>query len=130
MMPDILQPSESGFQSFYDEELVPKRVVISDSVWIGRNVCIVSGVTIGEGAVGIRDVRPCAVVGGNPARVLKHRDQDRYQRLIREGRYGLCSGTGKTEVVKWTDTQGDTGQKEGATVCPQPLDFFGAEGRN
>ncbi|QJB36110.1 hypothetical protein HF324_13650 [Chitinophaga oryzae] len=48
---------------------------------------IVPGVTIGEGAivgggaVVTKDVPPMAVVGGNPARVIKMRDEETYQQL-------------------------------------------------
>jgi acetyltransferase-like isoleucine patch superfamily enzyme len=78
--------------------LVQKKVVIGNNVWIGMSVCIVPGVTIGEGAVvGMgsvvtKDVPPLAVVGGNPARVLKFRAKEHYERLIREGKYGGASG--------------------------------------
>lgn len=46
-------------------------------VWIGSNVTILQGVTIGDwavvaaGAVVTKDVPPMAVVGGIPAKVLK-----------------------------------------------------------
>lgn len=82
----------------YDDQLVQKQVVIGINVWIGMSVCIVPGVTIGEGAVvGMgsvvtKDVPPLAVVGGNPARVLKFRAKEHYERLIREGKYGGVSG--------------------------------------
>lgn len=54
-----------------------KPVRISDSVWIGTRVTILSGVTVGEGAViaagsvVTHDVPPHALVGGVPAKVLK-----------------------------------------------------------
>lgn len=50
---------------------------LHDNVWIGFDVCILPGVTIGEGAVvGARsvvmsDVAPYTVVAGNPARVIR-----------------------------------------------------------
>lgn len=59
-----------------DKEL-PKPVIIGKNVWIGCRVLILKGVTVGDGAViaagsvVTKDVPPCAVVGGNPARVLK-----------------------------------------------------------
>lgn len=54
-----------------------KPIVIEDNAWIGFDVTILKGVTIGEGAiiaakaVVTKDVEPWTVVGGNPARVLK-----------------------------------------------------------
>jgi Acetyltransferase (isoleucine patch superfamily) len=53
-------------------------IVIKDKVWIGFNSIIIKGVTIGEGAVigagsvVTKDVPDYAVVGGNPAKVLKY----------------------------------------------------------
>ena len=52
-------------------------IIIGNHVWIGANVTVVSGVTIGDwavvgaGAVVTRDVPPGSVVGGVPARVIK-----------------------------------------------------------
>jgi|688.fasta_scaffold54720_3 maltose O-acetyltransferase len=55
-------------------------VTIGDGVWIGTNVVILPGVTVGEfaviGANSVirRDVAPFAVVAGNPAEVLMMKD--------------------------------------------------------
>lgn len=57
-----------------------KGVVIEDDVWIGMNVSILDGVTIGRGAivgagaVVTKSVPAEAIVVGNPARVLRYRD--------------------------------------------------------
>ena len=54
-----------------------KPVIIEDNVWIGRDVAIMKGVTIGQGsfvalkAVVTHDVPPYSVVAGNPAKVVK-----------------------------------------------------------
>ena len=64
-------------------------VVIGHDVWVGRGASILSGVTIGDGAVVgayavvTKDVRPYAVVAGNPAREIRRRfDDDTIERLI------------------------------------------------
>ena len=57
-----------------------KGVVIKDDVWIGGRVTILPGVTvgtgavIGAGAVVSHDVPDYALVVGNPARVVKYRN--------------------------------------------------------
>ncbi len=55
------------------------NIIVKDDVWIGQNAMILSGVTIGQGAVVAagavvtKDVPNYAVVGGNPARIIKYR---------------------------------------------------------
>jgi acetyltransferase-like isoleucine patch superfamily enzyme len=70
-------------QSRRIEAGVPAQPVrIGSNVWIGFDVCILPGVTIGAGAVvGARsvvmeDVPPYTVVAGNPARVLRHLEKE------------------------------------------------------
>jgi acetyltransferase-like isoleucine patch superfamily enzyme len=52
-------------------------VTIGDRVWVGCRATVLKGVTVGEGAVVAAgsvvtgDVPPRALVGGNPARVLR-----------------------------------------------------------
>lgn len=59
------------------DELEP--VIIKDDVWIGERAIILPGVTVGQGAIVgagaivTKDVPDYAVVGGNPARILKYR---------------------------------------------------------
>jgi acetyltransferase-like isoleucine patch superfamily enzyme len=58
-------------------------ITVGPDVWIGRNATIMSGVTIGAGAivgahaVVASDVRPYAIVVGNPAREIRRRFSDR-----------------------------------------------------
>ena len=54
-----------------------KPVVIEDDVFLGSNVRVMKGVTIGRGSViansslVVSDIPPGSVAGGNPARVIK-----------------------------------------------------------
>jgi len=54
-------------------------IVIGNDVWIGKNVTILSAVTVGSGAViGLnstvtKDVPPYSVVAGNPAKLIRYR---------------------------------------------------------
>lgn len=60
-------------------EVVP--VVIGDDVWLGARVIILpgvkigTGVVVGAGAVVSRDIPDYAVVVGNPAKIVKYRNQ-------------------------------------------------------
>lgn len=59
------------------KDMIPAQIIIKDDVWIGANSTILSGVTIGKGAivaagaVVTKDVEENTVVAGIPARVIK-----------------------------------------------------------
>jgi acetyltransferase-like isoleucine patch superfamily enzyme len=52
---------------------------VGSDVWFGESVTVMSGVTIGHGAVVatnshvFKDVEPYSIVGGNPAKLIKYR---------------------------------------------------------
>lgn len=77
----------------YGSHYTTKNVKIDDFVWIGSDVIICGNVHIGEGAiiaigsVVVKDVPPYAIVGGNPAKIIKYRNIDQFNRLKKEGRY-------------------------------------------
>lgn len=54
-------------------------IIIGNDVWIGANVVILPGVSVGDGAilaagaVVTKDIDPYAIVGGVPAKVIKYR---------------------------------------------------------
>ena len=56
-----------------------KPVIVGNDVWIGMRVMVMPGVTIGShsivaaGSVVTKDVPEWAIVGGNPAKVIKYR---------------------------------------------------------
>jgi chloramphenicol O-acetyltransferase type B len=78
----FLDNVEQAYQSKGD-------TIISDGAWIGMRAMLMPGVSIGEGAVVAansvvtKDVAPYSIVGGNPAKVIKHRfDADSIKRLL------------------------------------------------
>ncbi|MEP2237551.1 MAG: acyltransferase [Maribacter sp.] len=77
----------------YDETLIVKDVIIEDNVWLGINVTVLAGVTIGEGAiiqagsVVVCDIPELGIAGGHPAKVFSSRDRAKYDNLKREGKF-------------------------------------------
>ncbi|WZH38713.1 MAG: acyltransferase [Microbacterium enclense] len=69
---------EPGIEVFR-QPLTSRGVHIGSDVWIGSHVVVLDGVTVGDhavlaaGAVVTKDVPRGAIVGGNPARVLRWR---------------------------------------------------------
>ncbi len=66
----------------HTQALTSKGIDIGNDVWIGANAVVCDGVTIGNhaiiaaGAIVTKDIEEYAIVGGNPARVLKSRLPD------------------------------------------------------
>jgi len=62
-----------------DQGYTNAPVVIEDDVWVGFNVVVLPGITlgrgsiIGAGAVVAQDVEPYSVMGGVPARLIRKR---------------------------------------------------------
>ena len=66
------------------------NITLGNDVWVGFEAVILSGVTIGDGAIiGARavvtkDVEPYTIVGGVPARVIRRRfDDETIEKLLR-----------------------------------------------
>ena len=61
----------------HDQKVTKSKIIIEDEVWIGANVVVVAGVTIGKhsviaaGSIVTKNVPPYSVVVGNPAKVIK-----------------------------------------------------------
>ena len=73
-----------------DSAMVSKgKIIIGNDVWIGARAQILSGVTVGDGAVVgagaivTKDIPPYAIVAGNPAKVIRFRfDQNKIDELM------------------------------------------------
>ncbi len=76
----------------YDEYDYKQKVSIGKNCWIGARVTICPGVKIedgaivGAGSVVTKSVPKCAIVAGNPAKIIKFRNIDLYNKLDNENR--------------------------------------------
>ncbi|MCR5666513.1 MAG: acyltransferase [Eubacterium sp.] len=79
----------------YDKRMIQKPVTIGENVWCGTHVLIMPGAVVGEGvvigagSVVTGTVPDYAVIGGNPAKVIKYRNKERYLQLKQEGKIYL-----------------------------------------
>jgi acetyltransferase-like isoleucine patch superfamily enzyme len=70
----------AGRGRIFDAGHEPRSVRIGSDVWIGANAIVMPGITIGDGAVVAggavvtKPVEPYAIVGGNPARLIRYRE--------------------------------------------------------
>jgi len=71
-------PEEADDDAFFEWRR-SHPVAIGHDVWIGHGAVILpgrsigTGAVVGAGAIVTRDVAPYSIVGGNPARVIRHR---------------------------------------------------------
>jgi chloramphenicol O-acetyltransferase type B len=80
--PFFFVPEEPAFAGAVNAYQSAGDTVIGNDVWIGAEAMIMPGIRIGHGAVigsralVTRDVEPYAIVGGNPARLIRKRFSD------------------------------------------------------
>lgn len=66
-------------------KLSTNPIIIKDNVWIGEGVCVMSGVTIGEGcvvgalSVVTKSIPPYSIAVGSPAKVVKQFNFDKQE---------------------------------------------------
>lgn len=85
---DVVDPEAGGRQSF--RSVAGDVATIGNDVWIGANVVVLRGVTIGDGciiaanAVVTRDIPPYSIAGGIPAKVIRPRLADELREDLQE----------------------------------------------
>ena len=74
----------------YPKSSVENKIIIGSDVWIGQNVILLGGVTIGHGAiigafsVVAKDIPAFAVVVGNPAVIKRYRfTEEQIEKLLK-----------------------------------------------
>ena len=77
----------------YDNKDVTKEVIIGNACWVGSRVTILpgtileDGVVVQAGAVLFGKIPKCSVVGGNPWKVIKYRDINKFDDLVEQNKY-------------------------------------------
>jgi chloramphenicol O-acetyltransferase type B len=88
--PFAFVPDAPEFATASNGFLAAGDTVIGNDVWIGSEAVIMAGVTVGHGAViGTRalvtkDVEPYTIVGGNPAKPIRKRFDERQIAMLLE----------------------------------------------
>lgn len=73
----VLATINHNFDPAHRGDNLPAPITIGKRVWIGANATVLPGVRIGDGAVVAagavvtKDVPPCTIVGGVPARIIR-----------------------------------------------------------
>lgn len=99
-----------------DQLVLRGNTVVGNDVWIGARALIMSGVNIGNGAVVAagsvvtKDVPPYAIVGGNPAKIIRYRFD--------------ASVIDKLQQIAWWDWPDDKIQAELPSLLSEPDAFL------
>jgi len=87
--PFFWMPDVPAFEGALNGYCAAGNTIVGNDVWIGSEALVMPGITIGDGAViatravVTRDVAPYAIVGGNPASVIRKRfDEDLIAHLL------------------------------------------------
>lgn len=119
--PFFYMQQEPAFAAASDAFMPAGNTVIGNDVWIGSEAMIMPGISVGDGAVIgsraviTRDVEPYAIVGGNPAKVIRMRFPVEQVQMLLEMRWWdwpmpaieaamplLCSGDIQKLYRYWT----------------------------
>lgn len=93
-----------------NESVTRGPIIVEDDVWLGFRATVMSGVTIGKGAViaagavVTKDVPPYAIVGGVPAKVIKYRFPETVIAHIEEIDYSALTPEQVREKIALFDT--------------------------
>jgi len=107
---------EEGWETAFNVRDLPVKgdIVVGNDVWFGYGCLIKNGVTIGNGAiiaagaVVVKDVPAYSIVGGNPAKVVKMRFDDKT--------------IGRLEKISWWDWDIEKINRNLKVICSLDVD--------
>jgi acetyltransferase-like isoleucine patch superfamily enzyme len=88
----------------FDNKVLISKVVIEDYVWIGRKAIILPGVTIGmgavvgAGAVVSKNIPKYGIAVGNPAKIVKYRDEIVFQKILKSKSPFVYNKHGRSKI--------------------------------
>lgn len=120
------------------------HLAVMNDCWIGDNVTMLSGVTIGNGAVVaagsvvVKDVPAYAIVGGNPARIIGYRFNEKQIDALKTIRWWNWSEEKVREyapelygdVDRFIEAHLEAAQKELADVVPEKIPVIEKTGQS
>lgn len=77
----------------FDNRNIVRDIIIEEGVWVGDSVIILPGITIGKGAVIgsgsviTKNIPEYAIAVGNPAKIIKYRNREIFDRLINDNEF-------------------------------------------
>ena len=118
----LFTESRNGLrQSWTSKNLVEpyKEVLIGNDVWIGERAMILGGVKVGDvavvgaGAIVTKDVPPCSIVAGVPARVIRDRfSEEMKEAVMKEKWWEKSDDFLKKNILLFQKTVGEHTLKE------------------
>ena len=82
----------NGWKEAMNNKSYPNKgnTIVGNDVWIGHNVTIMPGISIGDGAIIATNstitsnIEPYTIVGGNPAKLIRNRFDEEVTKLLLE----------------------------------------------
>ena len=117
---------EDVTKPIHRQPITTRGIKIGDDVWIGANVVVLDGVTVGAhailaaGAVVTKDVPEYAIVGGNPARLLRDRRAPSTAKHLRNGLDAEAKSFGARVLAQWPDVLQRCVTADGMSYVNQP----------
>jgi len=112
----------NGIKGKVGDAVIQSPIIIGNDVWVTSNVKIKQGITIGDGAVlatecfVTKDVPPYAIVGGNPAKIIKYRFSEEQIKDLLE--------------IKWWDWDVEMVVKAAPLLASENIDEFISYAKN